>query len=68
MMKFQADSEHRHQEFMVSVLGKLGTFFLLKTNLTETVETSRALFLLHFLNSMEHGKTQCIYFIGNSFC
>ena len=27
MMKFQADSERRHQEFMVSVLGKLGDFF-----------------------------------------
>ena len=27
MMKFQADSERRHQEFMVSVLGKLGDIF-----------------------------------------
>ena len=27
MMKFQADPERRHQEFMVSVLGKLGDIF-----------------------------------------
>ena len=27
MMKFQADSKRRHQEFMVSVLGKLGDIF-----------------------------------------
>ena len=27
MMKFQADSERGHQEFMVSVLGKLGDIF-----------------------------------------
>ena len=27
MMKFQADSERRHQVFMVSVLGKLGDIF-----------------------------------------
>ena len=33
MMKFQADSERRHQEFMVSVLGKLGDIFSSKNKI-----------------------------------